>query len=277
MPARTLCLILFDTADTDWLLPATAALATTLDAHVIGVHPYAPLVFYGGIDREPMVYPTMMTWEEEESAKLRAAFDHVARINALPAEYRRQAVTYGAEAFILGTARAADLVVMRGRGRKHDSPDERALVERLIRQVGRPVLILTEDARLLAPAQKIVIAWSNTREAARAAHDCLSLAAPGAEIILVSMLAAAEDEKPSRDAREDLAGAFDRHGFRATLTDRICPPGERVATLKALCRETGADLLVAGAYGHSYVYDLFIGAVTRDLLTDTHIPLLLAH
>lgn len=277
MPPKTLCLILFNSTESDWLLPTTAELATALDAHLIAVHPYAPLLYVSGIDAAPAVYPSIVAWEEGESAKLRTAFDHMLRINGLSGEFRSQQLTYGTEAFVLSTARAADLVIMRSSDRLTISPDERNMAERIIRQLGRPVLLMTQEARLVAPAKRSVIAWTDTREATRAAHDCIPLMSPGASVEIVSMIARAEDNPPGLDGRDYFAAALDRQGFKATVTDRICAPADRATELQALCNETGADLLVAGAFGHSYLHDLFWGAVTRDLVTDPKLPLLIAH
>ena len=57
--------------------------------------------------------------------------------------------------------------------------------------------------------------------------------------------------------------------------------GERVAgvaddLIRAAERE-GADLMVAGAYGHSRTREWILGGVTRDLLDHAPIPCLLAH
>ena len=38
--------------------------------------------------------------------------------------------------------------------------------------------------------------------------------------------------------------------------------------------ESGADMIVTGAFGHSRVYDFVIGAVTRDLLHNAELPVL---
>jgi nucleotide-binding universal stress UspA family protein len=41
--------------------------------------------------------------------------------------------------------------------------------------------------------------------------------------------------------------------------------------------DTGADLLVMGAYGHSRLREFILGGVTRSLLREMTIPVLLSH
>ena len=41
--------------------------------------------------------------------------------------------------------------------------------------------------------------------------------------------------------------------------------------------DAGIDLLVMGAYGHARIRELWLGGVTRDLLTSMTVPVLLSH
>jgi nucleotide-binding universal stress UspA family protein len=48
-------------------------------------------------------------------------------------------------------------------------------------------------------------------------------------------------------------------------------------TLLAQVAELDADLLVMGAYGHSRLREMILGGVTRDILRNTNVPVLIAH
>jgi nucleotide-binding universal stress UspA family protein len=48
-------------------------------------------------------------------------------------------------------------------------------------------------------------------------------------------------------------------------------------TILAQVAEERADLLVMGGYGHSRVRELLFGGVTRSILENTTIPILVAH
>ncbi|TFL16389.1 universal stress protein [Jannaschia formosa] len=277
MTARTLALIVFDSTEAAWLIPMASSVAFSLDAHLTVLHPFRPIVFASGYMAEPSYYASIRAWEEEEAEKIRELVREQTRANGLQYEYRPQKDLYGAESYLLSSARGADLILLGSNRAPGRSPDDRGLAERLIRAAGRPVLVLDEASRPALPAERIVIGWSDTREATRAAHDALTLAAPGAAIELVTVLAHAYEDRPGLDAREDLAAAFDRLGFQVTVTDRSGVAGDRAAELVRAAREGGAGLLATGAFGHSRLYDFAIGAVTRDLLETAEIPLLVSH
>lgn len=276
MALKTIALIIFDTAEAEWLIDKCSALAHSFDAHLIGLHSFSQAIFFDGMTAAPMVYATHQEWEEEESNKIRDMFNETTRKNDVRAEFRPQDTIYGSEAFLLAGARGADLVVMGYNGSHARSPDDQAMAERLMRNLGRPVLILSPEANIPAQFENIVIGWSETREATRAAHDALELAKPGANINLIALLARAGDEKPGADTREDFAAALDRRGFKALITDRMATVDHRGEELLRAAAESDADLLVAGAFGHSHFYDFMVGAVTSHILKNTKLPVLLS-
>ena len=276
MTLKTIALIIFDSAEAGWLTEKCSALAHSFDAHVIGMHSFSQAVFLDGMTAAPIVYATHQEWELEESNKIRDLFNEAMRKNDVLAEFRRQDAFYGSETFLLAGARGADLVVMGYNGSATRSPDDQAVAERLIRNLGRPVLILSPEADVASPFESIVIGWSETREATRAAHDALDLAKPGANINVIALVARAGDEPLGADSRDDLAAALDRRGYKVTTTDRTATVTHRGEELLRAAAESDADLLVAGAFGHSQFYDFMIGAVTSHLLKKAKLPVLLS-
>ena len=274
MTTRTLALLLFDTASAEWLIEKAAETASGFDAHLTALHPFNPVVVPSAIGAEPMIVSTMLEWEETESTTIRTHFEEVLRRNGLQGEYRAQTGLYGAESFLLGGTRAADMIILGTT--KEISPDDRVLAHRLIREAGRPALILGKKTRFPNPAKQIVVGWTETREATRAVHDMIGLAAPGAEITLVSLHAKASEVAQGLTSREDLAAALYRVGFSVTIADRPATAEARAEELVRFARELNADLLVTGAFGHSQVYDMLIGAVTQDLLDDAPLPVLMS-
>lgn len=274
MKNRTFLLVVFDGTEADWLVDKAADTASGFDAHLTVLHPFTPIVFAAGFEAEPIIFSSMLDWEETEAAAIRSRVEEALRRNGLQGEYRAQTGLYGAEAFLLGGARAADVVLIGATGDR--SPDDRLLAHRLIREAGRPVLVLGRNSALPGPAKRIVMGWTETREATRAVHDAIHLATPGAEITLLSLYGRASEVSQGLSGGEDLAAALDRIGFRVTVTERPANPDERAAELLRCARETQADLLVTGAFGHSQVYDMLVGAATRDLLNEAPIPTLLS-
>ncbi|WP_171060881.1 universal stress protein [Poseidonocella sp. HB161398] len=277
MTIRTISLIAFDAAEAPWLIARTCALAQGFGAHLTVLHAYAPVVFFDEFGSNAAVYATVRQWEEEESDKIRAIYEERVAACGLLSEFRRHSDLFGAERFLLSASRGADLVVVGTNGSPHRTPDDRTVTERIIRNLGRPVLVLGPDSAIEGPAQSALIGWSDTREATRAAHDSLALLRPGAEIQIVSVAAHGPGPKMAADGRSDFAAALHRLGYVVTLSDRDSSgAASRSEELVLAAQESGADLLVAGAFGHSQIYDYVVGAVTRDLLAASPLPVLLS-
>jgi nucleotide-binding universal stress UspA family protein len=69
-----------------------------------------------------------------------------------------------------------------------------------------------------------------------------------------------------------------RHGPRVDALQIEAPAGRSIAdVIQAKAGDLGADLIVAGAYGHARIRENLFGGVTRDLLERIEIPLLMSH
>ncbi len=55
------------------------------------------------------------------------------------------------------------------------------------------------------------------------------------------------------------------------------PAGSIANALQTRAREIGADLLVAGAFGHPKLWEKLLGGVTRDLLDHTRLPIFMSY
>ncbi len=279
MTVKTIALGILSAAEAEWLVPLACDLARGLGAHLTGVHPTETLTpFVASAAAYPVVIePVHLDWQVAETDAIRTIFETQTRSETFGAEFRGQAAgAVGAEAFLLETLRSADLVVL-GRGDPAAMrSDDIRLQERAIRDAGRPVLMLPAGHGITRPAERLLVGWSGTREAARAAHDVLALAAPGASIDLLRVHGSIRSPDLEIDSRQDLAAALDRLGYRADLVDRDAPAGETGEVLLQVALERGAEVVATGAFGHSRSYDFVIGAATRYLLGHAGVPVLLS-
>ena len=277
MALKTIGLTLLEAASTDWLVPAACILARRDGAHLVGVYAAEPLMAYGGGTAfDPVIVPEFLDWQKDEAEAIRTAFETRLAEEGIAGEFRGLEAGRLDEDFLADGLRGCDLVISPRVDRASGSFRAARLQEQVIRTVGRPVLILPKARAELAPAQRIAIGISATREATRAAFDALLLAAPGAAIDLVAV---GPDSQPGRiafDLRQDLAAAFDRHGFATTLVDRHGALGQAGEMLLAAAAELGADVVATGAFGHSRTYDFVIGAATTHLLAHAELPVLLS-
>ncbi|MDN2568305.1 universal stress protein [Aquibium sp. A9E412] len=163
-------------------------------------------------------------------------------------------------------ARAADLVVVAQENTDFGTAgDDGVDVGTLILGAGRPVLVAAEGAPAIA-AQSVVVGWKDTREARRAVADAMPFLVHAKEVLVAAVDEGAQDDPQAGLA--DVVRYLMRHGAKArseVLDGRSLLAG---AALTDAARGMGADLLVAGAFGHSRFREWVFGGATRSLLGD---------
>ncbi|WP_413626391.1 universal stress protein [Luteibacter sp. Lutesp34] len=149
----------------------------------------------------------------------------------------------------------------------------------LLLRSGRPTLALPRGATLARRPRRVLVAWSDTPESARALHEALRWLPSGSALRIVTVAGAghARDVYESTTGASALAGHLASHDTMATfdVLDGQGRPPEDVLLDEA--RTTSADLIVMGCYGHSHAAEYIFGGVTQALLRRSRVPLLLAH
>lgn len=276
MTLRTILVCLTSTASAAHLLKSAAVLARRDNAHVIGLYVTESLVVYPGIAMHiPEVsFQNFAASQKAHAEEVKAIFDAQAKAETFPTEWRRVSSESGFLAdSIITNARSVDLVIMPQEDDGEDRPQINNLQERVIKECGRPVLVIPRDHTPEKLGENILLGWSDTREATRAVHDLLSVAQAEASIRVLRI-----GKPPSNTfadhAANDMAAALTRHGPQVEIVHRD-KDGEKVADiLNHEAFEMGADMIATGAFGHSRAYDFVIGAATRALLSDAKLPVL---
>lgn len=171
-------------------------------------------------------------------------------------------------------ARYADLVVMAAPADPAtDAAPVRSFFAPLLLASGRPVLLAPPAPAWRTP-RHAVVAWQPRREAARAVHDALPLLAAAGSVDLLTIGDDRDEPEPGADISAHLA----RHGLNVRDVARPCGSGSVAAAILAHARESGADLVVAGGYGHSRLREWALGGVTRELTSGSSpLPILFSH
>lgn len=173
--------------------------------------------------------------------------------------------------FILAHSRAADLVVLARYGSRDAYQGRMGVTPGdLVMDLGRPLLVVPPNAARLS-ARRILIAWKDTREARRAVRDALPLLKQAEEVIVLTV----GDDSP--EAVADVSAHLRLHGVSARGVARRKTRHDIAGAVIDYAVEQGADLVVAGAYGHSRMREWMLGGVTLDLLEETPICCLLSH
>lgn len=140
---------------------------------------------------------------------------------------------------------------------------------------GAPMLILPQDWKPGPVGENIVIAWNASREAIRAVHDAMPLLVKAKKVTIFTFSAR---ESALHATSEMLSDHLLRHGVVAQISDWT-DTGE-LSALEALFASLDtqdADLIVAGAFGHSRLFESLFGGVSLDMIRQPSMPFLLSH
>lgn len=247
-------------------------------AHLMG----ARLIGLGAETFEPIVSPDPFTgyaageWIAQiqaEIAKRLAAAEDAFRRDAAGADFEWRSVQDYPSRALGKLARAADLIVMTPRGA--GSPIQVADPAEVIMAAGRPVLIVPEGPTHLQ-GRHVVVAWKDTRECRRAVADAMPFLTRAEDVLLLAVCA-----KDVADAvvfeTDDVVANLKRHGVRARSQVVTAGAGDVFAELNRVAAQNHADLIVAGAYGHSRLREWVLGGVTDDLIHRPGTFVLLSH
>jgi len=162
-------------------------------------------------------------------------------------------------------ARMADLVVTGSPEGAKASDAFRALdLGDLLMHAGRPVLIAAANAEHLL-ARKALVAWKDTSEARRAVADAVPLLVDADEVVVATV--AMDASVSEHQSLADVTAYLKQHGVKAR--SEILVEKHDTAALVEFAATMHADLVVAGAYGHSRLRELIFGGVTRSLFDET--------
>lgn len=278
MACKTISVIVTDAVVDAVTLSSAAGLAQRSDAHLdvlcVGIdttrHDMVPtgaaiMIVESGMEDARAAARKLAVWAE---AALPPGFDRITvRTIVVP--------QLGVESMIARAARYSDLIVVTkpyGAGR---GPVQVMVFEAALFETGAPVLVVPSQG--LSPRQpRVMVAWDESQQSLNAVRKALPVL-QSARMVDVVMV----DPPAHSPERSDAGGAIcmmlSRHGIKAevSILSKTLPRVSEVLARFAV--EHGCDMVVMGGYGHSRLREAVLGGVTRDLLTATTLPLLMAH
>ncbi len=164
--------------------------------------------------------------------------------------------------------RLSDLVVFddqaaRGRGALA------AVFQQIVAGEQRPTLVVRNGFR----AEGVVaVAWDGGKEASRAARTAIPLLQKAREVVILNAPAASA----RRSDPKALAAFFSARGVTARIT-MVAGGGDPGPALIREAKALSADLLVAGAFGHTRLQEFIFGGTTRSFLQAEAPSLFISH
>ncbi len=174
-------------------------------------------------------------------------------------------------------ARYSDLVIVGQADPEEPAPSVPPdFPHHVVMHVGRPVLIVPKRGEYENVGKKVLISWDASRGATRAVTEAIPLL-QHAEVVQVAVFnpesrSVAHGDEPGADLALYLA----RHGIKVEVLQQ--KTGREVGTaLLAVAKDLSSDLIVMGGYGHSRFRQMLLGGVTRSVLADMTIPVMMSH
>ena len=221
-------------------------------------------------------------WLEEREADMNRLRETAAKMTARLADTDISAdvdSTYSeiawADEVIGRRARYADLTVL-GPDLLTGADLRNAALSGALFESAKPVLIVPEGRAPTLRPKRVLVAWDSRPEAVRAVREALDLLAGAEDVRVVLVDPQASDLGNGPEPGADIATYLTRHGVKVSV-DRLPSSGQSVATvLKQHATDMDADLIVMGGYGHSRLRERIFGGVTRSMLDEPVLPMLMA-
>lgn len=251
-------------------------LALSHDAHLVALHALAPFEPPGYVTAEvgPAILDSQRFVAESEMARTEEAFNKLALAAGLTNAEWRTAIDDPVDAMTLH-ARYADLAVIGQADFSAGSPTPSDFPQRLVLAAGRPVLILPSAGSIASVGKRILVAWSPSREAARALTDAMPLLRLADSVYVMAV-------NPKSDEHGAVAGAdiglyLARHGVRVDVKTDHGAEIDVGNELLSRAADLDADLIVMGGYGHSRLQEWVLGGATRTILESMTVAVLMSH
>lgn len=151
------------------------------------------------------------------------------------------------------------------------------VLESVLMDCARPVLVVPYAGRQKTVCRQPMVAWDDSREAARAVADALPLLRRAECVHVLAWREGAHEETVPLAARlQSLRQWLAWHGVRAETAVEVTTIDIADAMLSRAA-DLDADLLVMGAYGHRRLAERLLGGATRGLLDSMTLPVLMSH
>ena len=287
MPIKTLLLPLRESDVSEYMLESGMRAAAHFDAHlnVLYVHPkpddmlpYSTLGLTRGM-RESITENARQS-SIDQAARLNKLFHDISAGMDIPVRVRARPDCARGTNWIEEFGVRSELVARHGhlndltlvpRPERSNPPPK--TFERILRGTGRPVLMLPRGQVSVDYSNHVVIGWNGSAEAAQA----LAASRPFLRMAKHTTILISSKRQKLRPNGNDVVDYLKCHGIEARLrvVDMSHAPVGNV--IMDLCIGLEASLLVVGGYSHTRLQEMLLGGVTRHLIHEANLPVLMVH
>ncbi len=251
---------------------------THLSCILLGPAPTLPFYAYGAPPYGAMTVPD--NWQEMIDDAQKQQNDHASRIEGLlsrsAASGDVQSVlcaTFDVKNYVARRARVCDVAYLAANLRESADVWREAAHGVLFRA---PIGLMLNASPSMKPGC-VLVAWNSSEACSRAVHRALPYLKEAEEVIIACFDPTVTTSREGPDPGTDVAAWLSHHGCKVTVSQYPSGGREIGQCIIDRAREVGADLVVMGAYGHARMIEAVFGGTTKTLMTQTDLPVLLAH
>jgi nucleotide-binding universal stress UspA family protein len=259
-------------------LDTAAAMAEARGGHLtvvcLGIDRTQPGAYYAGANAIALQHSLAEAQADSSAieAKVRDLFKGRARCNIIPVTAQIGAVG----PLVADFSRYADLTVALKPYGESRGVEDIAVVEGALFGYRTPVLVVPSAVASDVAPKSVVIAWNESLESLTAVRAAMPFLAK-ASSVNITIIDPPKHASDRSDPGGNIAEMLARHGIRSDISV-LAKTMPRVSdVLVRHVRDTDADLVVMGGYGHSRFREAILGGATRNMLEIAPVPVLMAH
>ena len=194
--------------------------------------------------------------------------NEIRRIEGSPGQLARLAAS---------DARKADLFVLSRPYGGNGAAQSTDLFEAVLFESGRGLYVVPPERRPPDAIRRVLVAWRDTREAARALAEAMPFIANATRTEILVIDAEKDGSSQKVTPELDVARHIGRYGTSVEINMRQSGGRPVSEVILEQAHRMPADLIVMGAYGHSRAHEWMLGGATRDMLEMSNLPMVMAH
>jgi len=240
--------------------------------HVTPLEAFVAFDTFGGV----FVMGDVMSAIDEEEKALRERVEAELANEDVTWDYRQ--VTGHTASEIISYAALADLAVMGREPHDRDIKPAISLVGDVLCRSRTPLFVPGDNEEPPNLAGVALVAWDGSYEAANTVRASIELLKLASDVRVIRIQEEKEEGFPNTLLLEYLS-RYDVHA-RLSIDTPLGDYGDKnlhANSLKAHAQAIDASYIVMGGYNHSRLSEYVFGGVTRSMLLDCPIPLIIGH
>lgn len=266
---------------TQSILSTALAFARNFDSQICGfaLSPATTPFLAADVIGASVIYEPLADYNEESAGRARGLFESFMKEHAIP---RRTSDAGGVTwswkndvppgdhmVGILG--RVFDITVV-GRSEPRVSGPRSTTLDAALFDSGRPILIAPPTAPETV-GRRVLIAWNRSTETARTVALAMPILRQADEIVVLSV----EGSHVPGPLAEELISYLRTHDIAARALSVGQDKRGAGAMILEEAKALGSDLVIKGAFTQSRLRQIIFGGATQHLLTETEVPVFMAH